>query len=250
MRMHTQVSAHDKITREAIELLNTPALQPIYLELKQNEQAIVDGAYHEDCVDPDLNSLVRQNGSFSDLCENYEVDVEARFLRHFFRPTDELGYKEFGVQYSNSRDWGFNASNNTYSWVRNKSHYSNNQLWNAYFGLGHSVHLVQDASIPEHTHLEFHGNVSAGGVSLTNDETLEYYIGDTVSRTGNYPAGPCHPRPMCPTIRPTPNISKTRQLLPITPTGPQAICPSAPMVDLVPRTITATSITSGRPATC
>ena len=61
------VPVHKAILSEAIELLNTPDLQPVYTELKAFEQSLRDGVTHEDCVDPNYlpESL---NGDFNDLC--------------------------------------------------------------------------------------------------------------------------------------------------------------------------------------
>ncbi|MBI4007042.1 MAG: hypothetical protein HY354_00925 [Planctomycetes bacterium] len=94
------------------------------------------------------------------------VDVFFRFLRHFYRPADDRGYYAGGTFQENAFDWGWNNSVNSYDYTDAINKYKSGSpadKLDAYYALGHVLHLIADVSLPEHTHLEYHGPGDRGG---------------------------------------------------------------------------------------
>src|SRR3989338_1161119 len=100
-------------------------------------------------------------------------DVDCRWLRHFLRPGDQFGLnhtlalawvtgmagcEEKVVRMENSFEWGGKSNQvNSYDWEDAKFYYKSKEFTHlGYYALGHVLHLLMDASVPEHTHLEVH----------------------------------------------------------------------------------------------
>lgn len=112
--------------------------------------------------------------------------VEWRPLRHFYRPTDKKGYFDGGsfnvstfwavgtphapadTRYQNSYQWATNkkadssGAENIYSFQNAVDEYKKGNHDKAYETLGHVLHLIEDASVPEHTQIESHSDVAGG----------------------------------------------------------------------------------------
>lgn len=138
---YDEVLTHRWITWQAIEhLVRTYPGQ--YDALIDYRDAVLDGAQDED----DL--FLDGDGDGSTL----------RLMRHFFRPTDSAGLVYGDRQFENSYDWGGTANDiNIWDYQDALAYYRNGDPDRAYYAIGHVVHLIQDATVPAHTHLDDHG---------------------------------------------------------------------------------------------
>jgi hypothetical protein len=175
---YSDVLTHPWITRRAVELLLLEYPDGEYAEVGQFIDALASGSTHED-----------ELGADNDANSSSE-----RFYRHFYRPTDGLGLQEVPGYPPNITDcvsnledsfsWGSGeVAYNEFDWLDALTHYENGDLWEAYFALGHVVHLLEDASVPAHTHLDIHA------VSLTEDigDDYEDYCEDLLNSGGILP---------------------------------------------------------------
>lgn len=146
-----EIYLHPWLTRRANEFLQSKYPGGEYAELAVYIEAMVEGATHEDALDAD----------------NDDDNATQRFNRHFFRPTDASGLQESPGyppyilecidSFCNSLDWGNGSQpHNDYDWLDALDHYAVSELWEAYYALGHLLHLVQDLAVPAHTHLDIH----------------------------------------------------------------------------------------------
>ncbi|RMH39506.1 MAG: hypothetical protein D6689_16410 [Deltaproteobacteria bacterium] len=132
---------HRWITRQAAALL-AAAYPGRYDELVAYVDAVAAGADHED----DL------------ILDGDDDPTTLRVMRHFFRPTDGAGLFMNGRQFPNSYEWAIVPSDeNAWDWSDGIAAYARGDVEEAYFVLGHVVHLIQDATVPAHTHLDVHG---------------------------------------------------------------------------------------------
>ncbi len=173
-----EIYTHPWLTQRANEFLQAKYPDGEYEELATYIDAMVAGSTHEDALDAD----------------NDGDDATQRFNRHFYRPTDGLGLQESPGypphitecidSFCNSLYWG-NGSDplNDFDWPDALGHYDAADLWNAYYALGHVLHLVQDLAVPAHTHLDIHA------VSITDPpgDDLENYCEAVLSGGGWLP---------------------------------------------------------------
>ena len=133
---------HRWITRQAIETL-LRAYGDQYPLLAEWAERVVDGVEHED----DL------------FLDGDDDPTTVRLMRHFYRPTDGMGLVTDGFgTFIGSVEWGAQPNlENVWGYDDAIAHYRAGDLDEAFFALGHVVHLVQDASVPAHTHLDVHG---------------------------------------------------------------------------------------------
>ena len=141
---------HRWITRQAVARL--AAEHPgRYDELVAHVDDIALGAEEEDHL----------------LLDGDDDPTTLRVLRHFFRPTDFAGLTFGGQAFPNSYDWAFVDGTNAWGWSRGLDAYRAGDRAFAYRVLGHSVHHIQDATVPAHSHLDPHGP--------TDDDDVEGY---------------------------------------------------------------------------
>ncbi|MBI5412362.1 N-acetylmuramoyl-L-alanine amidase, partial [Candidatus Peregrinibacteria bacterium] len=182
---------HQYLTEEALNHLGANNLNlEAYKEMKDYIPQLREGAGKEDDTTPDKNDP--------------NNDTSWRPLRHFYRPTDQLGYFD-GGNFNRSTNWALNQPDvpddtryrNSYQWATNQkvgadqadNHYSFQDAINeykkgpehradAYQILGHILHLIEDASLPEHTQLESHydGPLGLGGGEMGSG--YEQFVGD------------------------------------------------------------------------
>ncbi len=131
---------HRWLTRMAVDHL-VRAYPGDYDELLDYVDAVAFGSEHED---------------------NYLLDGDSdartlRVMRHFFRPTDGAGLtlNSLGT-FPNSLEWATRAEGNAWRWGNGIRAYADGNEEEAYFILGHIVHLIQDLTVPAHTHLDIH----------------------------------------------------------------------------------------------
>ena len=130
--------SHRWLTRMAAEHL-VRAYPGEYDELEQYIDTVAEGAEHEDnlFLGGDLETL--------------------RVMRHFYRPSDGAGlYLEDRGSYRSSLEWAQHNDTNSWNWENGLRAYAEGDRNEAYFVLGHIVHLVQDLTVPAHTHLDEH----------------------------------------------------------------------------------------------
>jgi len=133
---------HRWLTRQAIAQLvqQNPDQYPLLAEWAER---IVAGSEEEDdlFLDGDSNP------------------TSMRLMRHFYRPTDDAGLtmEAFGT-FESSYSWGGRDNEqNQWDYEDALAYYREGDLDRAFLALGHVLHLVQDATVPAHTHLDDHG---------------------------------------------------------------------------------------------
>lgn len=142
-----QASAYDPhfthrwIARKAVEHLR--AQYPgQYDAVLPHLERFIDGVSDEDneLLDGDLDPLT------------------LRVMRHFYRPTDGLGLAMFEQQFPSSLEWGtFPRDDNKWGYDDAIRYWREGDPDLAFFAIGHVTHLIQDATVPAHTHLDIHG---------------------------------------------------------------------------------------------
>jgi MYXO-CTERM domain-containing protein len=131
---------HRWLTRMAAEHL-VRAYPGTYDELLDYVDVVAEGAEHED-------------NFFLDGDDDPET---LRVMRHFFRPTDGAGLAlGEGERFPSSLEWALPNDLNAWHWGNGIAAYASGDKNEAYFVLGHIVHLVQDLTVPAHTHLDIH----------------------------------------------------------------------------------------------
>jgi MYXO-CTERM domain-containing protein len=132
---------HPWITRQAAERL-VAAYPGQYDEILQYIDDVAWGARDED------NFLLDGDDDIMTL----------RVMRHFFRPTDGRGLTWGDRLFPSSYDWcAVESEQNAWDWFDGMRQYRQGDKRAAYETLGHVVHLIQDATVPAHTHLDDHG---------------------------------------------------------------------------------------------
>lgn len=132
---------HRWLTRQAARLL-VEAYPGRYDELLAHIDAVAAGAQHED--DP--------------ILDGDDDPTTMRVMRHFFHGADEHGLQYGGEPFPSSYDWALGlAGDNEWNWQAGLEAYAAGDAEHAYFVLGHMVHLIQDLTVPAHSHLDSHG---------------------------------------------------------------------------------------------
>lgn len=136
------VEVHPWIARQAVAHL-VASYPGRYDEALEFVDAIARGAHHED--DPFL--------------DGDDDPTTVRLFRHFYNPLtgDGLAVEPFG-SFVNSYLWGGAVNEqNRWGWDDAFAYYAGGDLDEAYFALGHVVHLISDLTVPAHVHLDQHG---------------------------------------------------------------------------------------------
>jgi len=132
---------HRWLTRMAAEYL-VAAYPGQYDELLEYVDRAAAGAEHED-----------------DLFLDGDDDPQTlRVMRHFYRPADGRGLTMNGQTFPSSFEWATgDRADNEWDWDDGIAAYAAGDKEQAYYVLGHMVHLIQDLTVPAHTHLDIHG---------------------------------------------------------------------------------------------
>lgn len=84
----------------------------------------------------------------------------SRVLNHFYDPVRNIGLNN----YYSSKDWGSGkVLENDFSWHRAIEYYAKGEENKAYMALGHVLHLLEDASVPDHTRNDPHSEFTRTG---------------------------------------------------------------------------------------
>ena len=190
---------HKYLTKQAVEYLQH-INQDAYIEASSYLNNLEQGAFNED----------RLGGLFED-----EIDVSWRPLRHFYRPTDKMGYFDGGTfntstnggmirgypnvpdntRYPNAYEWAINEKydgtklENSHSFQDAIDAYNQGNKSEAYQALGHVIHLVEDMSVPEHTQLESHADVAFafdGELGSGYEQFITYLYNNNDTRLSQY----------------------------------------------------------------
>lgn len=104
-----------------------------------------------------------------------EDNPPTRSLNHFYDPIRNMGV----FDYRNAIDWalGRDAENNDYSWPKIIKYYAEGNESEAFHGLGHIVHLIEDMAVPEHTRNDPHM-----GDNFTNTSSYEDWTSQNKNR--------------------------------------------------------------------
>lgn len=134
-------NTHKWLARESVELL-VATYPGEYDELLEHIEDVVDGAYHED-----------------DIFLDGDTDPKTlRVMRHFFYAPNGKGLTYDGREYPNSYQWhGVGSEQNEWDYNDGLVAYQKGDYTQAYFIVGHTIHLIADATVPAHTHLDDHG---------------------------------------------------------------------------------------------
>lgn len=132
---------HRWITRQAIARL-VEQYPGRYDELLEYADEVAAGAEEEDNM----------------LLDGDSDPTTLRVQRHFFRPTDGKGLFMRGTQFPSSYEWAAVPNDmNEWDWGDGLRRYRQGDLAAAYRTLGHIVHLIEDSTVPAHSHLDIHG---------------------------------------------------------------------------------------------
>jgi hypothetical protein len=144
----SQVQAYDAskthrwLTRQAVEYL-VAAHPGEYDEILEYMEEIIEGAFHED-----------------DMYADGDQDpTTLRVMRHFYHAPDQAGltYGENG-EFPNSFEWnGIASEENKWDYHDGLLAYQKGLYAEAFFIAGHTVHLIEDLTVPAHSHLDEHG---------------------------------------------------------------------------------------------
>ena len=80
-----------------------------------------------------------------------DEDIPPRWFNHFYDPIYNLGYKG----YRTSKEWA-QYDVQEYSWDKAIEYYASEEKEKSYFVLGHILHLIEDATVPDHTRNDTH----------------------------------------------------------------------------------------------
>ncbi len=179
---------HEYLTDEALKFLKTKNPEA-YEEMQFYLYDLREGAFDEDAVGPNISPVI--------------IDTSWRPLRHFYRITDGLGYFNGGsfnistaipdlvkempnikaeVRYPNAYEWASgNDDLNKHDFEDALAAYARGDKKEAYYTLGFTLHLIEDMSLPEHTHLESHNDDPFPTGGLEDGSGYEQYIADQYS---------------------------------------------------------------------
>ncbi len=115
---------------------------------------------HND-ISLDLEDIV--NGAMS------EDDPESRALNHFYDPIRNMGFNNGRT----SKEWALgDLVENNYSWGKGIEAYARGDRQLAMETLGHVLHLIEDATVPDHTRNDPHKGDGVTGL-YTNESPFE-----------------------------------------------------------------------------
>ncbi|MDP3729330.1 MAG: lamin tail domain-containing protein [bacterium] len=188
-----EVETHAFLTSEVVAFYNRHTKQPI---AKEFYDYIIDGARLEDNA--------------------------PRFSNHFYDPVNNQGLHDLGFRGRMAKDWAQNDSAQTallyrampqteasllslaqistiqetfdhtdFTWERALELYKDGEKEDAFFVLGHIIHLIEDMAVPDHTRNDAHPPFDYGGSpyeNWTSKITLENKDSDlTLRLVGKYP---------------------------------------------------------------
>ncbi len=100
-----------------------------------------------------------------------EDDPSSRSLSHFYDPVHGVGFNDN----RSSLDWATNElSGNAFTWQKGIAAYARGDERTAMLALGHVLHLLEDASVPDHTRNDPHKGDGLGGL-YTGESPFEYW---------------------------------------------------------------------------
>ena len=85
-----------------------------------------------------------------------EEDDGSRSLYHFYDPVHKRGLSFGGKAWTSSKDWAVADTINDFTWAKGLDAYARGDNHRAFLILGHVLHLLQDASVPEHVRNDMH----------------------------------------------------------------------------------------------
>ncbi len=85
-----------------------------------------------------------------------EEDDDPRWLNHFYDPVRNRGLVVAGVARPSSKQWARDEQAQIYTWRAGIDAYAAGDNHMAFLVLGHILHLLEDASVPEHTRNDLH----------------------------------------------------------------------------------------------
>ena len=126
-----------------------------------------------------------------------EEDEETRWLQHFYDPIYNRGLMTLGKEWENAKSWSQNtlaqasedgiwkdstygsifslfSSDSDFSWERAIYEYAWGDKNRAILALGHVLHLLEDASVPDHTRNDPHPHITEL-FSITNASPYEVW---------------------------------------------------------------------------
>jgi len=148
---YSPTTTHAGLTEQIVEFYNLS----FGAEISDREkELIIDGAIEED-------------------------NPPTRALNHFYDPVRNIGINGGNT----SKKWALDSSlvANDYSWPKIIRYYAEGDREKALFGLGHILHLIEDASVPEHTRNDPH--IGDGLVGMfTNKSPFEEWTNENKTR--------------------------------------------------------------------
>ena len=131
-------------------------------------------SYNDTITHPSLTDNIAKiyNANFDRKLSNEEIewlkqgsikeDLAPRWLNHFYNPESGMGLGSM----MNSKSWAqspnyqalsaFTFSGGNQTWQKAIDSYVKGNNQEAFFALGHVVHLLEDATVPAHTRLDAH----------------------------------------------------------------------------------------------
>lgn len=85
-----------------------------------------------------------------------EEDDGNRSLNHFYDPVRNRGLSFGGKTWMRSKSWATAGDVNDYTWQKGLDAYAREDYHRAFLILGHVLHLLEDASVPEHVRNDAH----------------------------------------------------------------------------------------------
>lgn len=172
----TDPPTHQKITFEAYNLLNNNNL--VYQEYKdeigQYWDILLDGARYED---EEAFYKLSKNDWLGQLCAGHP------FCNHFWNTLGIDAQKD--TKGLNGYDSAYGRAQ--YLWNEAINDYKKGNKKEAYFKLGRISHLLQDVSVPAHTHKDIHiGSIDLSIIKINTDkinpewdsDSYEVYMGE------------------------------------------------------------------------
>ncbi len=85
-----------------------------------------------------------------------EEDDNSRSLNHFYDPVRNRGLSFSGKSWMRSKSWAVADDVNNFTWGKGLDAYANSDYHRAFLILGHVLHLLEDASVPDHVRNDAH----------------------------------------------------------------------------------------------
>lgn len=133
-------NTHRWIARQAVNLLIET--YPEYAEAAEYIDEIVEGSFHEDDF----------------FLDGDDDPTTLRVMRHFYHAGTGAGLTFGGRTFPNSYEWNSKQSEeNAWDYEDALLAYQKGELADAYFTVGHTLHLIGDLTVPAHSHTDDHG---------------------------------------------------------------------------------------------